>query len=312
MLKKILTIFLITVAVIFIISKYNDSQLKSYIDIKLAQRSLTKYKLPPEQGEINIVALTDSNFILPLNVAMYSAIKNKNKDSKYHFYIIGVDLKESDIKDLTKQASDDVKITVIPNTNFYNFYDAKNNMTPHVPNCDFLKFHMPEIFSKFDKVLYIDGDVLVQSDLSDLYRTNIYNYYAGCVQENFIYGRLEDELQIGRYFNNGVMLLNLKRMRKNNISDKMLRYKIFKCPNRFVTQDTFNAVLYPRLKFLNEKYNVTIVDIDTSKYSDVNEYLKSGVIIHFAGKDKPWNSDVLYGSEWHKYKDEMLSKYKED
>ena len=309
--KKSLIIFIISTLILFFVVRYFFPSILPYISIKQSQKLLKKYNIAPQSDSVNIVAITDSNYVMPLNVTMYSAIKNKNKDSKYHFYIIGIGLNNNEVKNLIKQSTDDAKITVIQEKNIYRFYQAKNKINPHVPNCDFLKFNLPQIFPKFDKILYLDGDIIVQSDLSELYNTNIENEYAGCVQENFIYGPLEAELQIPKYFNNGVMLLNLKNMRRDDISNKMLKYRIFHCPKRFVTQDTFNVVLQPKLKFLDEKYNIITLDIDTSKYSDVNQYLKSGVIIHYAGKDKPWNSEVLYGSEWHKYKNEFQSKYGE-
>jgi lipopolysaccharide biosynthesis glycosyltransferase len=311
--KKNLPIVLSIILIFIIIAPYIYIKHQKdfiYFRIKASQLLLKEYKQAPENNTVNIVAITDSNYIIPLNVTIYSAIKNKNQNSIYHFYIIGVDLNKYDIKSMTEQATNNVKITVIPNKNIYSFYNPNNVINPHVPSCDILKFNLPELFPKFDKILYLDGDILVQQDLSALYNSNIEDSYVGCVQEKYIGFPLEKELGIPKFFNNGVMLLNLKKMREDNITEKLLKYKIYDAPMRFATQDAFNVVLQPALKFLDEKYNIIILDIDVNKFSDVNKYLKDGVIIHYSGNDKPWdNPNVLYSSEWQKYYDEMINEY---
>lgn len=306
----IITILLI-LCKIFVINNQNITNIKSYIRIKKSQKILNKYKFYPQKDAINIVNITDANYIIPLNVAIYSAIKNKNKNSKYNFFVIGIDLKKDDIKELTKQSTAETPIIVINNHNIYDFYPFKHNT--HVPIGDCLKFNIPDIFPNFDKMLYLDGDVIVQKDLNDLYNMNIDGYYAA--------GHLNDydkddknqrmDLKLKKYFNNGVILLNLKKMREDDIPDKMLRYKIFKAPRFLITQDTFNVVLDNKVKNFDFTYNITTNLMENEKISDTDQYLKTGVIIHYAGSSKPWKKpDILYGATWNKYYQEFLNEYK--
>ena len=100
-------------------------------------------------------------------------------------------------------------------------------------------------------------------------------------------------------------------MREDDIPDKMLRYKIFKAPRFLITQDTFNVVLDNKVKNFDFTYNITTKFMGNDKISDTDQYLKTGVIIHYAGTSKPWqNPDILYGATWNKYYQEFLNEYK--
>ncbi|MCK7489743.1 MAG: hypothetical protein MZU79_05535 [Anaerotruncus sp.] len=89
----------------------------------------------------------------------------------------------------------------------------------YVTSAAYLKFDLPDLIPNQDKVLYLDGDIIIQKDLSDLFEINIKDYYAGAVKD---IGLIDNDLNIKNYFNSGVMLLNLKLMRENNASTALL------------------------------------------------------------------------------------------
>lgn len=292
--------------VILLGTYFYQSDTAMHMFIHVSQKFLNKCSDFQQKDTVNIVMVTDSNYILPTGVCIYSAIKNKNKDSKYHFYILGVNLSENEKNKLSSLSDDSAKITIIPERNIYSFVKL-DTINPHVPNSDFLKFNFPELFPNFKKILYIDGDIIVQGDLKSLYDINLSNLYAAAVEEEFIQFPLNNLLKISKYFNNGVILLNLEEMRKDDLTAKMLKYRFLKSPKRFVTQDTFNVVLYQKVKFIDSKYNVIIQDLDIKNTSGIDDYLKSAVIIHYAGLEKPWiYSDILYASQWLKYKQNLI------
>ena len=47
----------------------------------------------------------------------------------------------------------------------------------------YLKFDLPDLIPHQDKVLYLDSDVIIQKDLTDLFEINIKDYYAGAVKD---------------------------------------------------------------------------------------------------------------------------------
>ncbi len=201
---------------------------------------------------------------------------------------------------------------------------SKDN--PDVTRADYLKFNLATILAKTDKVLYLDGDVIVLKDLTELYNTDIEDYYAAAAQDlesTWIDKRKEP------YFNNGVMLINLKKMREDNIETKLINYKKNDKINRFMTQDAFNTVLYKKVKFIpliydtfapeyNDENILKIIKKVLNKnydekiypYKTAQEYRNAVVIIHYTGwyNVKPWyewaDKNSATSKIWYKYSDE--------
>ena len=125
-----------------------------------------------------------------------------------------------------------------------------------------------------DKVLYLDGDLLVRDDISSLWKTNISEYYSGAViaplMNSTIHGRVDHRIKLGMtpgatYFNAGVLLLNLKKCRKNNVMNKALKF-IIENPEliSFLEQDGLNVAMSNNCFFLHPRWNVSdtrVVDV---------------------------------------------------
>ncbi|MBR2068154.1 MAG: glycosyltransferase family 8 protein [Candidatus Gastranaerophilales bacterium] len=253
---------------------------------------INNYKEKPEKDTVNIVFITDKNYAVPLQTAIKSAIYNKNKESKYHIFIIGAQLENEDTIKLQSLENTDTKITILNQKNIYNIVKKKHH---YVSRADLFKFNLAKIFLKFDKILYLDCDIIINKDLSELYNTDLEDNYAGAVQDiGFINGRLNFDF----YFNNGVMLLNLNKMRQEHVMLKLLFYKIYKASEEFMTQDCFNAAFKEKVKQLPLKYNVFTCRFKETELKNIND----AVIIHFTGEKKPWkNKEIEYSYIWEKY-----------
>ena len=111
-----------------------------------------------------------------------------------------------------------------------------------------------------DKVLYLDGDIIVRKCLDELWNTDISNF-AVAVVTDFLEQSHEEEnyLKVERkcgYFNSGVMLVNLKYWREHNLREDYYRF-IQNHPERirYWDQDVLNYVLNEQKLKLPIKYN---------------------------------------------------------
>src|SRR5699024_8863395 len=111
----------------------------------------------------------------------------------------------------------------------------------------------------YEKVLYIDCDVLVLDDVSKLYDTDIGEKVIGAIidpGQALVLGRLGVETE-DYYFNSGLMLINLANWRKANITEKTLAFleeeedKII-----YHDQDALNAIVYEKWFPLHPKWNL--------------------------------------------------------
>ena len=247
--------------------------------------------------KIPVSFVCDSNYVIPTVVAITSLICNKNPDTYYDIYIITADLLEPELENFYQFRSSTADIHIIKSS-LEKFEDLP--LCFYVPSTAYLNFDLPNLISHQDKVLHLDGDVIIQRDLSDLFEMNIDDYYAGVVKD---IGLIDNDLNIKNYFNNGVMLLNLKLMRENDVSIALLNIAKSGVKLKYMDQDCFNILFEKKVKLLLITYNCfnefsqRIKDKCThgyinecfgTNYSSLDNVTKDSCIIHFAGSDKPW------------------------
>ncbi|MGN0929691.1 MAG: glycosyltransferase family 8 protein [Alphaproteobacteria bacterium] len=249
---------------------------------------------------INIAFITDDNYIFPVKVVIKSIIANKNIDTKYNINIICVEVSDDNckvLKDLEELGNGKVFINLIDKKNI--FKDIK--MPAYVTPSALFKFSLAEILNDIDKCLYIDSDTMIQKDLSELYNIDIDNVYAGVIQDyhTIYYKEMNKKLNLGGYFNSGVMLLNLKKMREDGIAEKLIAQKKKEIETNtvvFMDQNALNVVFEEKVKSLPLIYNYsTVYNIDEliiclpdEIRNNLQYYKDNAVIVHFSGGMKPW------------------------
>lgn len=271
-------------------------------------------------NQINLCLITDNNFVLPTAVTIESILQNANPEYQYDIYVIcnkNVDqLNHDKLLSCSKNRSN---ISIIPvivqDDSRYQLFLKKD--FPVSISATF-KFALPELLPNLEKVLYIDGDLIVQSDLVEFYSTDVSSVYAGVIKDYHaltfkgdVWERLG--IRLDGYFNSGVMLLNLEAMRRDNITDKLIDYRLHGI-NYYMDQDTLNVVFGRQVKYLDFKYNATVTNWrnkasdDLSRYynmeyrEDKYDYLREAEIIHFCSSDKPWKYyDTHMADLWYKY-----------
>ena len=173
---------------------------------------------------------------------------------------------------------------------------------------------LPEILPEYDNVLYIDCDVIIRNNLAALYRdTDLGDNLLAAVYEAPIEHQAERWTALGcdphRYFNSGFLMMNLKQMRLEGTSRKLidgLKSDYLEFPD----QDVLNQVCQDRVLALKPIYN-SIRTFFLPQYkadflkqyseSDWNEVQKHGTI-HYTG-GKPWNIlSVKFGEWWKTYR----------
>ena len=237
---------------------------------------------------INICFISDDNFALQTRFAINSIILNSTKGTKICIYVIAVNMSQKNIDLFNKIQASNTEIHIIKEENKYKELGLEHL---YVSKAALLKFELPNIFNKKDKILYLDGDIFVTGDLNELYHTDISDAYAAMAPDHIaqIEGKDNIRLEIKTYCNSGVMLLNLKKMRKDKITVKLLDFKKNDEYNKYMDQDAFNKIFANKIKILDSKYNYIYIYKEYLQRKDF-EFLKNQdkVIMHFAGGNKPY------------------------
>lgn len=262
---------------------------------------------------VNIVFITDKKYVFTTKVAIKSLIANKNKETKYNVNIIGVELGEDDVLLFKNLETDDVKINIIQKDNDYSDIGFEHQ---HVSKAALFKFQIPNIFADLDKILYLDGDMIIEKDLSELYNIDLDDNYAGMVIDyNIMNKKYHNFLKLNNYFNSGMILFNIKQCLHDNITDKLFDIKKRDKIRSFMDQDAFNIAFKDKIKNLSLYYNFfalyftfpfeNIKDFFKLNVSSFDELFKNVFIMHFAGT-KPWNDiNAVKSDEFWKYADNI-------
>ena len=242
--------------------------------------------------EYNICYSLDSKYVEQLAVSVCSILKNANPDDKINFYILDGGLtqeEKSSIEDLKKIKDFSIEYISIDQEEFkncpLNVIKKGDKYEPtHVTLPTYFRIKLPSLLKRLDKILYLDCDVIVRTSLEELYKQNIQDKAVLMVFD----AENEKECQrldLKRYFNAGVMFINLDYWRKNKIEDKLFNF--INRNNKEILwfdQDVTNVVLQDKIGEISNKWNYQYF-----QYKDVNldEFAQCS-IIHMAGRFKPW------------------------
>ena len=164
----------------------------------------------------------------------------------------------------------------------------------HFSKAMYGRIFIPILKKNLDKAIYLDVDTICLSDISKLYNENLDKYSLGAVWEDYMEekGHNKEHLQrlgisLGhKYFNSGVLLLDLKKWRELFLTEDILsKEPELKEKLMFPDQDLLNFAFANNYKQLNERFNVTA---PRARKHYENGNLFDCVIRHFEGGKKPW------------------------
>jgi lipopolysaccharide biosynthesis glycosyltransferase len=173
-------------------------------------------------------------------------------------------------------------------------------MTP----ANWYRYLVPVLLGDVDAALYLDVDTVVADDLAPLFATELGDHYLAAVDDvlpDWAEGRSLPRgiaLPPGqRYFNAGVMLLNLAALREDEILPQLIAHARFNENRSWLpNQDTLNVVLGARRLVLGPRWNVTTHMLNNPESSGrafgdhaLSEAVAKPGIRHFTGDVKPWN-----------------------
>ncbi len=124
------------------------------------------------------------------------------------------------------------------------------------------RLKIPELLDEnISKVIYLDADILFNIDAKRLWDTDISRYYvAACHDEGLtdFYKNMADGLvPAKKYFNAGVTIFNLEKIRKDfNLFTDCINFLINHPKCDLVDQDAINYHFMDNVLYLDKKYNM--------------------------------------------------------
>ena len=277
-------------------------------------------EIKPAFNKNNIaIALSADDFYSPYLATVIESIRENS--SVNHNYDIMVMNKNISPKNQRK-----IKSIVDSNSNFairfidISRYEEKFKglfLRGHFTIETWFRLIMPEIMPNYKKVLYLDSDLVVNSDIAELYNTDISGFLLAACHDADTAGLyngfepnkkeyMDNVLKIVNpfdYFQAGVILFNLDEFRKQLNVDETLKYAS-SYDWQLLDQDVLNYLAQGKVKYVDMAWNVmydwldirrkNIIALAPKKLQDQYDTAHaSPKILHYAGPDKPWNDPTV-------------------
>ncbi len=275
-----------------------------------------EFKPAFNKNNIPIFFSTDENYAPYLAVAIKSIFINRNLEDCYDIIVLHTSIPEHTQNKISSSCvAENFSIRFI-NIDKYliNDSDKIKYTCYHYSVAMYYRIFISDIFTCYNKAIYLDCDLIVQKDISELFKIDISTAVLGAILDfgaiqfnnSFISKKYcKDVLRINNetYFNSGVLLINCQKFRAEKIKEKCLnilqKIKTPKAPD----QDILNVACYNQIKYFPLKYNFEwhypikdknyINTIPQKHHADFLDAESNTFIIHYTSCKKPWKEPQL-------------------
>ena len=256
---------------------------------------------------MNILYASNDGFARHLGTSMYSLFDKNRGAETITVYVLSLGLSEENIGKLQKIADTFGRELMILELGDirkrFDFDVDTGGYDISIMGRLFMGEMLPE---EVDRVLYLDCDTVIVRSLEKMWKTNLGEAILGAVPEPTIYEAVKDSIGLGtedNYYNSGVLLVDLKHWREEQVQEKLMQFLKEKGGALFASdQDLLNGALKGRIHtlmpvcnfFPNYRYfsYKTLVEHAPS-YKTVSKEAfhkakKHPMIIHYMGDERPW------------------------
>lgn len=268
--------------------------------------------------KIEILVSADNNYVMPTGVMLTSLFEN-NKENDVFVHLMTdkgfTEKSKNSLRNIVESRGGSIFFYIMNDDLFRDFPLGENYQSAHIVSmATYYRLYASEVLPQtIDKIIYLDGDIIIRDSLRELWDTNIDEVPIAGVPDTESctvshYNRLRYPQSLG-YFNAGVLLINLKYWREHNVLKDFLRIvkekrSILRCHD----QDILNLLFRENKIVLPLKYNMQNSFLFCREQVPLtwvfDEQIKEGqqhpIIVHYSTCPKMWHSD-----SHHPYKPEF-------
>ena len=249
----------------------------------------------------------DNNYAGYLATTIASLVENFQPSLQLEVIIFDAGIKNESKDSLLKLATNNISIRFFAIEEKI-FSDFPLTIS-HISLATYFRLKLTSLLEQHDKVVYLDVDVLINKDISDMWDIDLKGHSLGAVIEPRMSFTQHDYLgKIGLieqeylYFNAGILIMDLNSLRDMHFEEKVANYLLqYKDVIEYQDQDILNGVLQGNVHYISPKYNFmpeyrTILKPNRIWMLDKLPYTKSEIeslrgnanIYHYCGKRKAW------------------------
>lgn len=249
--------------------------------------------------QMNIVINTDNNYIQH-TMAMLCSLYENNSGHDITVHVLQKELSEKSrnyISGLSERYGNKAVFYTIDEEPLRGVQFRKNRP---LSMAAYYRLMLSSVLPReIDKVLYLDCDVIVLRDLSEIFNIELDNYALAASLDQFPCDqqhRLQLHMEVDeRTFCSGIMLVNLKYWREHDVEPGLLEYaKRYRKVVYLHDQDVLNYYFKKHWFLLPPKWNRVAYSLRPIAYAsykrfDIIDYLNRPMLYHYASANvKPW------------------------
>lgn len=264
---------------------------------------------------IRIAFACNDGYAQHVAVVIRSILASAHPSDQHEFHVFSTDLTSQSVGRLKETAAPSMlEVHAVDSARLAGFPDSR-----HTRNA-FIRLLLPELLPGINSILYLDADLLVFDSLRDLADISLADVPASAAMDSLeLWGGLLD-VEVGRiqqngahrYFNSGVMVLNLDLWRREGLTAKIAVWCRENADKLIhADQTALNVLLANRIRYIHLRWNLQIPLIEPVRYgwnhtTEMAEAVAQPGIIHFVTARKPWcrQHRVPYQEHYFRFRSE--------
>lgn len=268
------------------------------------------------ENSVTLVCSSDNNYVPYLVVLLYSIVDHISCDNNYDILILEDSISNENKTIIMNVAlkRKNVSIRFIDMVKYTNGVDQRWSIPDEKKWSRAIYYRMliPYILSNFEKVVYLDCDIINFCDIAELYKIELENNLIGavrllgmvnigqCNMFNSTYILTDctlPQIKIEDYFNSGVLIINIQRFLEAYSKEYILEFiniQNYGLPD----QESLNVLCANQVKYIDAGWNCypytkrELENVLEICPKDKKEYYREGYShiknVHYTTPVKPW------------------------
>jgi lipopolysaccharide biosynthesis glycosyltransferase len=252
---------------------------------------------------VPIFFASDDNYAPFLIVAVQSIVSQASKAYDYRIHILGDRLSEEYKTMLSAYNKDNFEVDIIDMAERVKEKSGLMHTRAYYSKATYFRVYIANMFPEYQKALYLDCDIVLNADISELYNFDLGENYVGAItcetcnsfQVYTDYTQMYLGFEMPWYFNAGILVLNLKKWREIKMEERFfdilskVKFEVIQ------DQDYLNVLSKGHVLFLPRVWNKIPLRVDGITEDNVK-------LVHYNLAFRPWRYDgILFGDLFWKH-----------
>lgn len=246
---------------------------------------------------IPIFFAVDDGYIPFLAVSIQSLADHASDENQYVIKVLYTNISEENQKKISKYERENISIEFVDLNYYIEKIKDKLYTRDYYSKTTYFRLFIPNLYPQYNKILYLDSDITILSDVADLYNIDIGDNLIAAAPDDVIQTievfqdyveKVVGVADYRNYFNAGIIVMNLDELRKFDFQEKFLYLLSTVKFSVAQDQDYLNRLCKGRVKLFSNTWNRMPIGGDVVDRDDLH-------LIHYNLAFKPWHfENILY------------------